>query len=379
MSKWQEKCKDEAETASGKPSGGTNRRPATSVSSNKAGKKVGSQSRPSGKSTRDNPPLDFTPKTTKAGNPKVKRRAPKSGGARGGDRALRWAAKEAVTQADALKDTLREQKEETRMAQQDVEVAQEAAVHLRRDLTNVQEDLKQAEKKLELRRNRMDERNALRRKTFHCSWQDETAEATLTFWLFVLIFPAIFVSLATFFDMIEGLMCWQWVIASMLYQVAAVFADRQLCAKRGYRAKFCKRITHSYDAVSDEEWDDIDRRADSMSLRELKHVDARYSIVAYRKTLNGVNLNTNSFGERTGRPDYLLISHELLAQLTTPNVMLTDDKLVVKSRLDMSVKTIHTVNIDKDLYQQGKDVARNTADVAEGIWYQNRQSRPQLF
>jgi len=131
--------------------------------------------------------------------------------------------------------------------------------------------------------------------------------------------------------------------------------------------------------MTNKDWDDADRRADAMSLRELKHVDARYSVVAYRKTLNGVLLNTDIFGQLTGVPDFLLISHELLAQLNTPNVMLTNDPLVVQERLLTSVKSIHTVNIDKDLYQQGEDVAGNTVEVAQGLWYQNRQARTRCF
>jgi len=368
--KW-EKCKDEPETASGKPRGGTSRKPVKSVSSPKAGKKVGEKSPPSGKQTRDNPPLDHSPKTTKAGNPRRKG-GRKTGASRGGDKATAWAVKDAVSQADGLKDALHEQTEETR-------VAQDAAMHLRRDLNDVQEDLKQAEKRLGDKRNAVDQFHEQKRKHFHCQWQDETAEATFTFWLFVLVLPAIFVSMAFHLDQFECLMCWQWMVASMLYQIAAVFADRYVCAKRGYRAKFCKRTIHSYSSMTNKDWDDADRRADSMSLRELKHVNARYSVIAYRKTLNGVILNTDKFGQLTGVPDLLLISHELLAQLTTPNVMLTDDALVVKERLACAVKTIHTVNIDKELYQQGEDVARNTCLVAEGLWMQIQQARPQGF
>lgn len=185
--------------------------------------------------------------------------------------------------------------------------------------------------------------------------------------------------MAVYLDQFEYLMCWQCVVAGLLYQVAAVFADRYLCAKRGYRSKFCERTTHSYSSMTNKDWDDVDRRADAMSLRELKHVNARYSVVAYRKTLNGVLLNTDTFGKRTGVPDYLLISHELLAQLTTPNVMLTDEPLVLRDRLLASVKTTHTVNLDKDLYQQGEDVAGNTVEVAQGLWYQNRQARTRCF
>jgi len=244
---------------------------------------------------------------------------------------------------------------------------------------NVQEDLKQAEQRLGDKRNRIDQYHDDQRKAFHCQWQDETAEATFTFWVFVLILPAIFIGMAVYLEQFECLICWQCVVASMLYQVAAVFADRYLCAKRGYRSKFCERTTHSYSSMTNVDWDDVDRRADAMSLRELKHVDARYSVVAYRKTLNGVLLNEDTFGKRTGAPDYLLISHELLAQLTTPNVMLTEDALVLKDRLLVSVKTTHTVNMDKDLYQQGKDVAGNTVEVAIGLWYQNRQARKRCF
>jgi hypothetical protein len=258
-------------------------------------------------------------------------------------------------------------------------VAQDAAMHLRRDLNDVQEDLKRADEIIGCNRNRVDLLHDTRRKNFHCQWQDATEEATLTFWLLVLVFPMVFLGLTVYFDSFESLMCWPFVVASMVYQVVAVFADRFLCAKRGYRSKFCKRTTNSYSSMTNQDWDDVDRRADAMSLRELKHVDARYSLLAYRKTLNGVLLNVDTFGNLTGKPDYLLISHELLAQMTVPAVMLTDDPLVVKERLNTSVKTTHTVNLDKDLYQEGEDVAGNTVEVACGLWYQNRQARTRCF
>jgi len=372
--KW-EKCKDEPETASGKPRGGTTSKQAKSVSPRSSGRKGGEKSPPPGKKTqgkRDNPPLDHSPKTYKSGNPKVKGAGKRSGPARGGDKAVAVAVKDAVAQADGLKDALREQAEETR-------VAQDANMHLRRDLTGVQEDLKQAETKLGDRRNAVDKLHEKRRKHFHCQWQDETARSYITFVLFVVMLPAMFVGCAVYLDQFESLMCWQWMVASMLYQVAAVFADRRICAKRGYRSAFCERTTHSYSSMTNQDWDDVDRRADAMSLRELKHVDARYSILAYRKTLNGVLLNEDTFGKLTGAPDYLLISHELLAQITTPNIMLTDDALVLKDRLLVSVKTTHTVNLDKDLYQEGEDVAGNTMEVAQGLWYQSRQARTRCF
>jgi hypothetical protein len=367
--KGKEKCKDEPEESGPAQSGDTP--PAESRSKSRSVRKGGQKLSQSGRKTRDNPPEDFSPRTYKSGNPRVKG-AGKNGPARGGDKAVAYAARESVAQADGLKDALREQAEETR-------VAQDANMHLRRDLTSVKDDLKQAEERLGGRRNAVDKIHDERRKNFHCHWQDGTAEATLTFWLFVLVFPAIFVLLAIYLEQFESLMCWQWMAASMLYQVAAVFADRRLCALRGYRSKFCERTTHSYSSMTNQDWDDVDRRADAMSLRELKHVDARYSVLAYRKTLNGVLLNEDTFGKRTGAPDYFLISHELLAQLTTPNVMLTDDFLVLRDRLLASVKTTHTVNLDKDLYQEGEDVAGNTLEVAQGLWYQNRQARTRCF
>jgi len=294
------------------------------------------------------------------------------GGRSGGDEALAAAAKDATSQAAGLRDALREQANETREAYL-------VNRDLKYDLTCVREDLKQAQKILGQRKSAVDLHHEQKRKTFHCEWQDETEASTLSFVLLVVCCPAIFVMLAFYLDQFESLLCWPWMIASMIYQVAAVFADRYICAKRGRRAVFCERVTHSYTSMTTQDWDEADRRADSMSLRELKHVDAQYSVIAYRKTLNGVLLNTDKFGKRTYAPNLLLISHELLAQLTTPNVMLTDELLVVRDRLAASVKTIHTVNIDKELYQHGEDVARNTLLVAEGLWMQIQQTRPQGF
>jgi len=368
--KQKEKCKDEPENNGPAQSGDMS--PVWSRSTHRGTQKGGKKSKPTGSPKRDNPPLDHSPRTFKSGNLKKKGAGNRGGPARGGDKAVVVALKDAVAQADGLKDALHEQADETR-------VAQDANMHLRRDLTSVQEDLKQAETILGQRRNRVDQIHVDRQKKFHCQWQDETAEAYFTFWLFVVVFPAIFVGMAVNLGVFESLMCWQWMVVSLLYQVAAFYADRYLCAKRGYRSKFCQRTTHSYTSMSSQDWDDVDRRADAMSLRELKHVDARYSVIAYRKTLNGFLLNEDKFGRRTGSPDYLLISHELLAQITVPAVMLTDDPLVVQDRLLASVKTTHTVNIDKDLYQEGEDVAGNTMEVAQGLWYQSRQRRVRCF
>jgi hypothetical protein len=367
---WREKCKDDLETSSGLPNGGTTPQQAGLASKGGPGKKVGATSSRPGRPHRDNPPEQFnTPR--KRGRTASKVARPK-GGRSGGDEALAAAAKDATSQANGLKDALREQANETREAYL-------ANRDLKYDLTCVQEDLKRAQAVLGQRKNAVDLLHEQKRKTFHCEWQDETEASTLSFWLLVVICPAIFLFLAFYLDQFESLLCWPWAIVSMIYQVAAVFADRYICAKRGYRTMFCERVTHSYTSMTTQDWDEADRRADSMSLRELKHVNARYSVIAYRKTLNGVLLNTDKFGKRTNAPNILLISHELLAQLTTPNVMLTDEASVVRDRLAAAVKSIHTVNVDKELYQHGADVARNTMLVAEGLWMQIQQTRPQGF
>jgi len=252
-------------------------------------------------------------------------------------------------------------------------------MHLRRDLTSVKDDLKQAEEKLGLHRNAVSQKHDDKQKNFLCEWQDETEKAKLMFILLTVIVPVVWTWALVYVGMFPIWCNWQGVTAFVLYQIIAILADRHYCAMRGYRSVFSKRITHSYSSMTNVDWDDLDRRADTMSLRELKHVDARYSVLAYRKTLNGVLLNRDTFGELTGRPDYFLISHELLAQLTVPTVMLADDILVVKSRLTMSVKTMHTVNIDKYLYKEGDDVAGNTVEVALGLWSQNKQRRVRCF
>jgi len=364
-----EKCKDEPES-NGQPRCG-DMSPATARWSAKQ-EKAGLKS-PLPGHQRNNPREDWTPRER---NPKShwvrKGGGGKNGPSRGGDRAVAKAAAEATYQADGMKDALREQFEETR-------VAQDASMHLRRDLTNVTNDLKCAEEKLGLHRNRIDQMHDEKRKNFHCAWLDETERSLITFVLFVMVVPAIFISLVIYLDFIhqfglfQFMCCWQAVVASMIYQLIAVFADRYICAKRGYRAIFCKRITHSFDAVTQEDWDLLDRRADVMSMRKLLHDNARYSVVAYRKSLNGVLLNTDKFGERTGVPSFSIISHELLAQLTVPTVMYADDAQVVKDRLAISAKTTHTVNVDAYLYQEGEDVARGTAKVALGLWYQSSQ------
>jgi len=370
--KGKEKCKDEPETV-GQPRGGamSGRAEWRSKSQNAT---VGSGKKsPHGGPRPNNPPLDHSPRTHKSGNPRSKKAGKRGGPARGGDKAVAVAARDAVSQQDGLKDALREQVLKT-------DEQEEVNMHLRRDLTSVTDNLKQAEEKLGLHRNAISTKNDEKQKNFLCQYEEDSGRALTLFILMTVVFPFLFVGyMAVVEEAFDILGAWWFVIAMAVYQVAAVFLDRYVCAKRGYRSIFSKRITISYSAVTQEEWDDLDRRADDMSLRELKHVDPRYSVIACRKTLNGILINRNSFEELTGVPDYLLISHELLSQVTTPKIMMADDALVVSDRLAAALKTTHTVNVDRDKYQQGDDVAGNTKKVALALWHQTRQRAVQDF
>jgi hypothetical protein len=275
--------------------------------------------------------------------------------------------KDAVADSNGLRDALHEQAEETR-------VAQDANMHLRRDLLEVQEDLKQADQELGRRRNWVDQIHSDTRRNFRCEWQDETSIAYALFILLVLLVPMFVVVAAFHFELLDILIQWQVLLTILIYQVVAVFIDRSICTWRGYRSLFSARATHSYSTVDMQDWDTDDRRADTMSLRELKHSDAKYGVVRYQYTLNGRNVRRDIFG-RLALAAHMLISFELLSQLTTPLVMLARDQETAWERMETSAKATHTVNVDRGLYTAGRDVVGNTLQVAHGLWLQNRQAR----
>jgi hypothetical protein len=366
--KGKEKCKDEKE----RPEFGAKQYGTTllegSQSKNPDSRKGGQKWSPTGAKKRDNPPEQWGPRLTKAGNPSPRRRNPgKNGPGRGGDKAYRVAVKDAVSDSDGLRDALHEQAEETR-------VAQDANMHLRRDLLDVQEDLKQADTELGRRRNYVDQIHSETRRNFRCEWQDETPISYALFILMVLLVPVLIVCAAVHLEMLEILFQWQVLLTLGIYQVAAVFIDRSICSKRGCRSLFSARATHSYSTVDMQDWDTDDRRADTMSLREMKHSDAKYGVVAYSHTLNGSNVRRDMFG-RLAKAAHMLISFELLSQLTTPLVMLARDQETAWERMETSAKSTHTVNIDKDLFVASRDVVGNTLQVAHGLWLQNHQAR----
>jgi hypothetical protein len=247
-------------------------------------------------------------------------------------------------------------------------------MHLHRDLMEVKIELDDAQKELGRRRNWVDQIHADTRKNFHCEWQDETSYAYALFMMLVLLVPMSIVLAAAHLEVLDILIQWQVLLTIVLYQVAAVYLDRWACTKRGYRSMFSARATHSYSTVDMQNWDTDDRRADTMSLREMKHSDAKYGVVCYRYTLNGCNVRRDMFG-RLAEAAHMLISFELLSQLTTPLVMLARDQETAWERMETSAKATHTVNVDRGLYTAGRDVVGNTLQVAHGLWLQNRQAR----
>jgi len=366
--KGKEKCKDDKECPESGPVQSGTTLPEGSLSRNPDSRKGGQKWQPAGAKKRDNPAEQWGPRQFRSGNPKPRQRHPgKNGPGRGGDKAYRVAVKDAVANSEGLQDALHEQAEETR-------IAQDANIHLESELLEVQEDLKQASQELGQRRNWVDQIHADTRRNFRCEWQDETQCAYALFIVMVLLVPLCVCLAAVHFEMLDILIQWQVLLTIAIYQMAAVYIDRCICTKRGYRSFFSARATHSYSTVEMQDWDTGDRRADTMSLRELKHKDAKYGVVRYQHTLNGVSVRRDTFG-RLAEAAHMLISFELLSQLTTPLVMLARDQVTAWERMETSAKSTHTVNIDKDLFVASRDVVGNTLQVAHGLWLQNHQAR----
>jgi len=364
--KGKEKCKDEYEATTSGPQQCGSTRLVGSPSQSPHTKKGGSRKPSNGAKMRDSPPQQWGPRLTKAGNPK-RRHPGKSGPGRGGYRAVAAAAQDAQSQSSGLKDALREQADETR-------VAQEANMSLRRNLMEVQEDYKQAQEELGRRKNEIDEYHLDVRKNFLCRWADETAPAYGLLIALTLGLPLMIVAMAYALEILDVLMQFEVCYALTAYEVLAILIDRFVCTRRGFRSIFSKRATHSYSTTELVDWDTADRRADTMSLRELKHCDAQYGWVQYSHTLNGRNIRRNTFGD-LAKADPMLISFELLSQITTPTIMLARDALTAWDRMEASAKSTHTVNIDKRLFTTGVNVVKNTLQVAHALWKQEHQAQ----
>jgi len=368
MSSWKkkEKCKDEPET-NGPPRCG-----ATSPAGGRSHQKQGSDGRKSrqpGKQ-RDNPPDQWDTRNRKAKGPKaewIQKGGGKNGPSRGGAKAVAAAAADATSQATGLKDALREQVEETR-------VQEDTNRNLRRENLHVLEDNKDLKEKLGLRRNQVDEYHLDTRKNFKCKWADETPRAWALFVLLVFLVPLFIVALAFYLELVEVLMQWQMWLLLAIYEGVAIYFDRYVCTKRGYRTIFSERATHSYSSAGLIDWDLDDRRAAAMSLGDMKYADAKYGLVQYRHTLNGRNVRRDTFG-KLKKADTMLMSYKLLSQLTTPMIMLARDQDTAWERMETSAKAMHAVNIDSELFTDGKDVVGNTLQIAHGLWLQARQAK----
>jgi len=137
---------------------------------------------------------------------------------------------------------------------------------------------------------------------------------------------------------------------------------------------FSARTTHAYSSAGLIDWDFDDRRAAAMSLGEMRYADAKYGLVKYTHTLNGRNVRRDTFG-KLKKADTMLMSYKLLSQLTTPMIMLARDQNTVWDRMEASAKAMHAVNIDSELFTDGKDVVGNTLQIAHGLWLQSRQAK----
>jgi len=367
MSQWKkkEKCKDEPEINGSQQCG------ATSPAAGRCQQKQGRDGRksPQPGNQRDNPKEGWAaPKNRRKGpKPTWAPKGGKNGPTRGGDKAVAAAAADATSQALGLKDALREQAEETR-------VQEDTNRNLRRENFQILEDLKEKEKALGLRRNQVDDYHLDTRKNFACKWADETPRAWALFVLLVFLVPLSIVALAFYLELEEILIQWQLWLLFVLYEGDAIIFDRYVSTKRGYRAIFSARATHSYSSVELVDWDLDDRRAAAMSLGEMKYADAKYGLVQYNHTLNGRNVRRDTFG-KLAKADTMLMSYKLLSQLTTPMIMLARDQETAWDRMECSAKAMHAVNIDSELFTDGKDVVGNTLQIAHGLWLQSRQAK----
>jgi len=147
----------------------------------------------------------------------------------------------------------------------------------------------------------------------------------------------------------------------------------------GKRNLFSPRIRHCYAMVSLTNYHHPDLRADSMSMTEIKHANAIYGLVEYTIRLNGRLINKDVWGKLTHRPGQMLISMELLAQLSTPTCMQSTDEKTVQMRLESFAKSHHAVNTDKYLSWKKHDVVGSTTTVALGVWKDRLEHRVGYF
>jgi hypothetical protein len=116
-----------------------------------------------------------------------------------------------------------------------------------------------------------------------------------------------------------------------------------------------------------------DRRADSMSLQELKHMDAQYAMVR-------VGIKTQDIPPLY-KNEEMLVSLELMAQIMAADTICTEvTDAEMYSRLLHRARTCHTVNINRYLSLNGGiDVVGNTCRLAFALWSDRKSNTVQDF
>jgi hypothetical protein len=114
-------------------------------------------------------------------------------------------------------------------------------------------------------------------------------------------------------------------------------------------------------------------RADSMSLQDLKHMDAQYALVK-------VGIRVSETPELY-RDEEMLISYELMSQIMAADTVCTEvTEKEMYSRFLHRARTCHTVNINRYLALNGGiDVVGNTCRFAFALWCDRRSKTTQDF
>jgi len=264
----------------------------------------------------------------------------------------------------------------------DKDVAEKANITLRRDL-------QEKALKLEEFETRMQAEHRKWAQSFVATWEEDADKSYL--YLVVLLPALLFWALILWINLDGCLADLVWVVnhddARIQFAVLMQYVychlgwwiTNRYLTSCGRRNLFSPRIKHEYRMVNLTGYQHSDLRADSMSMTDLKHADAIYGLVEYSIRLNGRLINKDVWGQLTHRPGQMLISMELLAQLSTPTCMQSFDEKTTQGRLQAFAKSSHVTNIDKYLSWKKHDVVGSTVTVALGIWKDRLEHRVGYF
>jgi hypothetical protein len=295
--------------------------------------------------------------------------------AAGADAKLKAAFNDLQAQEKGTRDALAE-------ISADKDVAEKANISLRREL---QENTL----KLEAFETSMQAEHRKWAQNFVATWEEDAPKSYL--YLYALIPALLFWALILWVNLEDCLADLEWVINhdDARLQVALFFqyvychvtwwVINRYITSCGMRNLFSPRIKHEYRMVSLTNYTHPDLRADSMAMSDLKHANAIYGLVEYAIRLNGRLINKDIWGKLTCQPGQMLISMELLAQLSTPTCMQSIDEKTTQARLQSFAKSSHFTNIDKYLSWKKHDVVGSTVTVALGIWKDRLEHRVGYF